>query len=83
MRDERGERSGVSPAYGRAFAAALLLTFFLMGYAGSMRKELERRVWDGDRFQPGAAAYLRRSSAINLGGLALILVCMVLMRFGL
>ncbi|HEX2209164.1 MAG TPA: hypothetical protein VHG93_15900 [Longimicrobium sp.] len=48
-----------------------------------MRKGLERRVWDSARFHPGAAAYLHRSSAITLGGLALILVCMVLMCFGL
>jgi uncharacterized membrane protein len=73
----------IGTAYGWTFAAALLLTFGLMGYAGSTRKEMESRVWDGDRFHPGAAAYLRRSSAINLGGLATILVCMVLMRFGL
>lgn len=73
----------VGTAYGWTFAAALLLTFGLMGYAGATRREMERRVWDGDRFHPGAARYLRRSSAINLGGLALILVCMVLMRFGL
>lgn len=73
----------IGTAYGWTFLAALLLTFGLMGYAGATRQEMERRVWDGDRFHPGAAAYLRRSSAINLGGLAAILVCMVLMRFGL
>ena len=73
----------IGTAYGWTFLAALLLTFGLMGYAGSTRQEMERRVWDGDRFHPGAAAWLRRSSAINLGGLAAILVCMVLMRFGL
>lgn len=73
----------VGTAYGWTFAAALLLTFFLMGYGGAMRREMESRVWDGDRFTPGAAAYLRRGSAVNLGGLALILACMVLMRFGL
>jgi uncharacterized membrane protein len=73
----------VGTAYGWTFIAALLLTFGLMGYAGATRQEMERRVWDGDRFHPGAAAWLRRSSAINLGGLAAILVCMVLMRFGL
>ena len=73
----------VGTAYGRTFAAALLLTFFLMGYSGRMHREMDRRVWDGDRFRPGAADYLRRSSAVNLGGLAAILACMVLMRFGL
>jgi uncharacterized membrane protein len=73
----------IGTAYGWTFLAALLLTFGLMGYGGATRKEMESRVWDGDRFQPGAAGYLRRSSAVNLGGLAAILVCMVLMRFGL
>jgi putative copper export protein len=73
----------IGTAYGWTFLAALLLTFGLMGYAGATRQEMERRVWDGDRFHPGAAAWLRRSSAINLGGLAVILACMVLMRFGL
>lgn len=73
----------VGTAYGWTFAAALLLTFFLMGYGGATRKEMERRVWDGDRFATGAAAWLRRTSAINLGALAAILACMVLMRFGL
>lgn len=70
-------------AYGWTFAAALLLTLFLMGYGGRVRGEMDRRVWDGDRFHPGAADYLRRTSAVNLGGLAAILACMVLMRFGL
>lgn len=73
----------VGTAYGWTFAAALVLTFGLMGYGGSTRREMERRVWDGDRFAPGAAAWLRRTNAVNLGGLALILACMVLMRFGL
>jgi uncharacterized membrane protein len=70
-------------AYGWTFIAALLLTFLLMGFGGSMRQEMDARVWDGDRFHPGAAAWLRQTSAVNLGGLALILACMVLMRFGL
>jgi len=73
----------VGTAYGWTFSAALLLTFFLMGYGGATRREMDRRVWDGDRFHPGAAAWLRRTSAVNLGVLALILACMVLMRFGL
>jgi uncharacterized membrane protein len=73
----------VGTAYGWTFATALLLTFLLMGYGGRMRQEMDRRVWDGEAFHPGAADFLRRSSAINLGGLAVILACMVLMRFGL
>jgi uncharacterized membrane protein len=69
--------------YGMTFAAAFLLTFGLMGYAGATRQAMETRVWAGDGFAPGAAAWLRRSGTINLAGLGLILVCMVLMRFGL
>jgi uncharacterized membrane protein len=73
----------IGTAYGLTFAAALLLTLFLMAHGGSTRREMERRVWDGDGFHPGAARWLRRTSAVNLGGLAAILACMVLMRFGL
>jgi uncharacterized membrane protein len=68
--------------YGRTFGAALLLTFFLMGASGGGR-DAAARVWDGDRLRPDAARYLRRSAALNLGVLAAILACMVLMRFGL
>jgi uncharacterized membrane protein len=73
----------VGTAYGLTFAAALVITFWLMGYGGATRREMERRVWDGDGFHPGAARWLRRTGAVNLGGLAAVLACMVLMRFGL
>ena len=42
-----------------------------------------RRVFDGDGFRPGAAAFLRREAAITLTLVAALLGCMVLMRFGL
>lgn len=70
-------------AYGHTFLAALLLTVFVMGHAGRARGRTVERVWDGDAYRPGAAAYLRRSGAVTLAGLTGIVLCMVLMRFGL
>lgn len=70
-------------AYGHTFLAALLLTVFVMGYAGRARGRMAERVWDGDGYHPGAAAYLRRTGAVTLAGLTAIVLCMVLMRFGL
>lgn len=73
----------VSTAYGLTFLAALLLTVFVMGYGGRQRGRIAERVWDGDAYRPGAAAYLRRTGAVTLTGLTAIVLCMVLMRFGL
>lgn len=73
----------LSTPYGLSFLAALLLTVFVMGHAGRARERMAERVWDGDAFRPGAAEHLRRSGAVTLGGLTGIVLCMVLMRFGL
>jgi uncharacterized membrane protein len=75
--------SALATPYGITFGAALLITLALMVYGGATRGSLVQRVWQGDGFHPGARAYLRQSAAINLGGLALIFTCMVLMHFGL
>lgn len=72
-----------STAYGLTFLAALLLTLFVMGYSGKVRGRMAERVWDGDAYRPGAAEYLRRTGAVTLAGLTAIVLCMVLMRFGL
>lgn len=69
--------------YGLTFLAAIVLTFFLMGYGGSIQKQMETRVWSGEAFAPGAAAWLRMTGTVQMLGLAAILACMVLMRFGL
>jgi uncharacterized membrane protein len=75
--------SALATPYGITFAAAFAVTLGLMAYGGASRRTLEASVWQGDGFHPGAAAYLRRSAAVNLGGLAVVLACMVLMHFGL
>jgi len=72
----------VGTAYGRTFLAATVLTFALAAYMGAVRGQFETRVWDGAALAPGAAAYLRRTRAVTLAGLAGIVACMVLMRFG-
>jgi uncharacterized membrane protein len=72
-----------STPYGLTFLAALLLTVFVMGHAGRARERVMERVWDGDAYRPGAAEHLRRSGAVTLVGLTGIVLCMVLMRFGL
>jgi putative copper export protein len=70
-------------AYGHTFMTALVLTLGLMIYGGISRARLEARVWNGDQYQPGAASFIKRSSAIQVVLLVLIVACMVAMRFGL
>ncbi len=70
-------------AYGRTFGIAVLLMVVLMGYGIAAGRTYERRIWDGDAFRPDAAAYLKRTNAVILTLFAVILLCMVLMRFGL
>lgn len=72
-----------STPYGLTFLAALLLTLGLTVHGAVSSRTVAEKVWDGDRFRPGAVAYLGRSYALSLICLALVLVCMVLMRFGL
>jgi uncharacterized membrane protein len=72
-----------STAYGLTFLAALIVAIVLSAYGGATSRKMAERVWDGDRFQPDAARYLRSSYAFALVCFAIILSCMVLMRFGL
>jgi uncharacterized membrane protein len=72
----------VGTAYGLTFLAATALTFGLAAYLGAVRGQFDARVWEGAALAPGAAAYLRRARAVVLAGLAGIVACMVLMRFG-
>jgi copper resistance protein D len=72
----------VATSYGHAFLAAIVLTVALTVYGGAVRGQVETRVWHGAAFAPGAAAYLRRTGTVTLVGLAAIVGCMVLMRFG-
>lgn len=69
--------------YGLTFIASALLTLGLMVHGGRTHGRMETRVWRNGEFAPGAGAFLRRSAAVTMAGLAAILACMVLMRFGL
>lgn len=70
-------------SYGHTFAVAILLTLVLIVYGATSGPRLVTRVFDGDQFRSGAQAYVRRSNAVILVLFAAILLCMVLMRFGL
>jgi uncharacterized membrane protein len=70
-------------AYGLTFLTALIVAIVLTVYGGVSSRKLAQRVWDGDQFRPDAAQYLRSSYAFALICFAIILACMVLMRFGL
>jgi putative copper export protein len=73
----------VGTAYGHTFLVALALVGALTAYGGRARAGFATRLWDGDRYRPGAGAYLRRFGAGMVGTLAAIVGCMVLMRFGI
>jgi|SRR5690554_4962177 uncharacterized membrane protein len=70
-------------AYGLTFLVAALLTIGLTVYTANAARATAEKVWDGDGFRPGAAAYVRSSYGLSLVWFAAVLVCMVLMRFGL
>jgi uncharacterized membrane protein len=72
-----------SSAYGLTWLVALLLTIALSAYGARSGRSMAERVWDGDQLRPGAAQYVRSSSALSLVGFGVVLACMVLMRFGL
>lgn len=69
--------------YGWTFMAALALMGVLIARGARSPQRIPPRVFDGDAFRPGAAAFLRREATVTLGLLAALLGCMVLMRFGL
>ena len=69
--------------YGHTFGAAIVLTLVVIVYGATAGSRLEARVFDGDQFRAGAAAYVQRGNAVVLVLFAAILACMVLMRFGL
>ena len=69
--------------YGHTFLTAIVLTVGLAVFGAISTRRFVERVWDGNAFRPDAASYLRRSGAISLILLAILLGLMVLMRFGL
>jgi len=70
-------------AYGLTFLAALVLALFAMGHGSSLGKRLPEHLWDDAGLRPGAARFLRRNGLVSGVVMALLLGCMVLMRFGL
>jgi putative copper export protein len=68
--------------YGRWFLTALALLVGFMIFGGAVGKRVSVRVWDGDRYHPGARRFVHGTSAVTLAFIAAILLCMVRMRFG-
>ena len=73
----------VGTAYGHTFLVSIALVGALTVYGGRARAGFAARLWDGDAYRPGAAAYLRRFGAGMVGTLAAVVGAMVLMRFGI
>jgi uncharacterized membrane protein len=73
----------IHTGYGHTWMTAIVLFIVLMGYGGSQRAGINKRIWDGDRVRPDARAYLRRYHTITFVLLGIILGLMVMMRFGL
>jgi uncharacterized membrane protein len=69
--------------YGITWLVALGVMIFLIAWGGRFRSGLESAVWDGDQFQPRAMQYIRSHTRVSNICFAIILACMVLMRFGL
>jgi putative copper export protein len=72
----------VSTGYGHFFMTAIVLTVIAVVISARASRKQEGWVWEGDAFRPGAAQKVRRSHLIVMVLLALILGCMVMMRFG-
>jgi hypothetical protein len=56
---------------------------FIIAWGGRFRSGLDAAVWNGDQFQPTAMQYIRSHTLVSNIAFAIILACMVLMRFGL
>lgn len=69
--------------YGITWLVALAVMIFLIAWGGRFRSGIEGNVWNGEEFQPTARQYIRRHSLISNIAFAVLLACMVLMRFGL
>jgi uncharacterized membrane protein len=72
----------LATSYGLTFLTGLAVVVALIVHGGRLRATLGPRVFADGAFPDGARAFLARQRAITLGLLSLILVCMVLMRFG-
>ena len=70
-------------SYGLTWLAALVLTLILTVHGAVSSKNMEERIWEGDHLRPDAARYLRNTNVLALVLFAVVLACMVLMRFGM
>ena len=69
--------------YGLTFLVALILTLTMLIHGPKIGPLLLRKVWDGKKFAPDAQKTVTQANLIPLVSVVLILVCMVLMHFGL
>lgn len=68
--------------YGLTWLVALLVMIFIIAWGGRFRSGLDNAVWNGDQFHPNAMHYIRSHTLVSNIAFAIILACMVLMRFG-
>jgi uncharacterized membrane protein len=69
--------------YGITWLVALVVMIFLIAWGGRFRAGIESGVWNGNHFSPTAMQYIRSHTLVSNICFAIILGCMVLMRFGL
>ncbi len=72
----------VGTAYGLTWLAALILAGLLSAWGGSWHDRFVGPVWENNRLRPGVTRRLHTAMVIELIGFGLILVLMILMRFG-
>jgi putative copper resistance protein D len=73
----------VSTPYGLTWLVALIVTMGLMIHGGIASRKLPELIW-GKKISPEAArARVRIDSLFSVSGFLIVLICMVLMRFGL
>jgi uncharacterized membrane protein len=72
----------VATRYGMLFATAIVLSIFVTIYGGWVRGQLDKRVFDGDAYRPGAQSFVRTTSAVIIVALVVVVFCMARMRLG-
>src|SRR5690606_18916030 len=73
----------VTTPYGITWLVALLMMIFVIAWGGRFRSKLDGAVWNGEQFHPTALQTIRSNTLVSNIAFAIILACMVLMRFGL
>lgn len=69
--------------YGITFLIGLVLTVFMLIHGPRTAPQLEKAVWDENEYKPQAAAKAKGILQFSAIMTLLILVCMILMHFGL